>query len=311
MTKTMEVIGNGGVNGAGSKEESGRDDDLEQREKESVKTDSADVASKDWRKLFKANPVQTLQFFPPEVSNGTVVVSPPSEIFDEGELCWKNAVVAQFIGRIPNFSLFQRMVNQLWGDEGEVEVRPAGRNLFIIQLPSSEARDRVLEMGPWHIQNNPLIVRRWEPGMKSLDLNMARLLIWIQLGNVPLELFTKNGLSYIASAIGNPLYMDRFTANQSRLSFAKICVEVDVSSVIPKSIDVKMRNGSFISISVDVPWLPQKCTKCQVFGHNDQHCSKNLSATMAKVWIPKKKNYGDIIESSTVDEGIRETERPA
>ena len=89
--------------------------------------------------------------------------------------------------------------------------------------------------------------------MKSLDFNMARLPVWIQLGNVPLELFTKNGLSYIASAIGNPLYMDRFIANQSRLSFAKICVEVDVLSDIPRLIDVKMRNGTLTSVSVEVP----------------------------------------------------------
>ena len=72
----------------------------------------------------------------------------------------------------------------------------------------------------------------------------------------------KNGLSYISSAIGNPLYMDRFTANQTWLSFAKIYVEVDVATNIPSSIDVKLRNGSLISISVEVPWLPQKCMKC-------------------------------------------------
>ena len=133
---------------------------MDPKEKEVVITDSVDMEFKDWRKLFKADPVQSLQFFPPEVSDGNLVVSPPFEIFDEGELCWKNAVVAQFIGRISNFSLFSRMMNLLWGAEGEVDIRPAGRNLFIIQLPNSATRDRVLNMGPWHIQNNPLIVRR-------------------------------------------------------------------------------------------------------------------------------------------------------
>ena len=44
---------------------------------------------------------------------------------------------------------------------------------------------------------------------------MERLPIWVHLGNVPLELFTLDGLSYIANAIGNPLYMDKCTACQS------------------------------------------------------------------------------------------------
>ena len=90
----------------------------------------------------------------------------------------------------------------------------AGVNLFIIQFPSAEGRDRVLESGPWHIQNKPLIVRKWEPRMEMLEFNMEKLPVWIHLGNVPLELFNQKGLSYITSTSGNPLYMDRITAGQ-------------------------------------------------------------------------------------------------
>ena len=69
--------------------------------------------------------------------NGKVIVAPPAEIFEEGVDCWKNSVVAQFIGRAPNFSLFQRVAKVLWGADGDVDVRPAGSNTFIIQLPNS------------------------------------------------------------------------------------------------------------------------------------------------------------------------------
>ena len=40
-------------------------------------------------------------------------MDPPSEIFEEGIDQWKNAIVAQFIGRAPNFSLFQRLAKVL------------------------------------------------------------------------------------------------------------------------------------------------------------------------------------------------------
>ncbi|XVE67823.1 hypothetical protein DITRI_Ditri09bG0019400 [Diplodiscus trichospermus] len=193
-----------------------------------------------WRKLFSASADQSLNFFPPNVSNGKPYVSPPNEVFEEGELLWRNAVVVQFVRRIPNFSAFQKMVNILWGEDGDVDIRPAGMNLFIILFPNSSTRDKVLESGPWHIQNQPLIVRRREPGMRSLEFNMAKLPVWIQLGNIPLELFTKTGISYIVSALGNPLYMDRITANQQRLSFAKVCVEIEASMTIPDSIIVEL-----------------------------------------------------------------------
>ena len=52
------------------------------------------------------------------------------------------------VGRIPNFSLFQRMVNVLWGKDREIDIRPSGLNFFIIQFPNSEMRDKVFELGP-------------------------------------------------------------------------------------------------------------------------------------------------------------------
>ncbi|XVF48086.1 hypothetical protein PTKIN_Ptkin03bG0162900 [Pterospermum kingtungense] len=38
---------------------------------------------------------------------------------------------------------------------------------------------------------------------------------------VPLELFTLRGLSYIASGIGKPLFMDKYTAAKERVAYAK------------------------------------------------------------------------------------------
>ena len=116
----------------------------------------------DWRKLFSAAKEQSLKFYPPQRANGKVIVSPPKEVFERGESKWKNVVVVQFVGRIPNFSLFQRMLKNLWGKEGEIEIVLAGFNLFVIQFPNTEMRDKVLESDPWHIQNKPLIVRKWE-----------------------------------------------------------------------------------------------------------------------------------------------------
>ena len=67
----------------------------------------------DWRSLFTASEDQTLRFFPPQSSDGKVRITPPKEVFEEGEKVWKNAIVAQFVGRIPNFSAFQKLVNTL------------------------------------------------------------------------------------------------------------------------------------------------------------------------------------------------------
>ena len=59
----------------------------------------------------------------------------------------ENAIVVQFVSRIPSFNVFQKTINVLWGEDGTVDIRPAGHNLFIVQFLNSDARDRVLEAG--------------------------------------------------------------------------------------------------------------------------------------------------------------------
>ncbi|XVE69098.1 hypothetical protein DITRI_Ditri09bG0123200 [Diplodiscus trichospermus] len=149
-----------------------------------------DHGATDWRNLFSAAADQALKCFPPNLVNGKALIAPPREIFEEGEHYWKNAIVAQFVGKIPNFGAFQKMVNILWGESGTMDIRPAGINLFIVQFPNPEMRDKVLELGPWHLQNKPIIIGKWEPGLRTLEFNMAKLPIWLQLSNIPLELFT-------------------------------------------------------------------------------------------------------------------------
>ncbi|KAF7129811.1 hypothetical protein RHSIM_Rhsim10G0103700 [Rhododendron simsii] len=60
------------------------------------------------------------------------------------------------------------------------------------------------------------------------------------------------GLSYIASAIGKPLYADEMTESARRISYAKICVEVSVHSELPHSIDLLTSAGARGSVQPEI-----------------------------------------------------------
>ena len=96
--------------------------------------------------------------------------------------------------------------------------------------------------------------------MRSLDFNMAKLQLRIQLSNIPLELFTQKGINYITSVLGNPLYMDCITTNQQRVAYAKVCIEIEVGLDVPRSIKVELKDGSVVSVYVEVPCMPAKCS---------------------------------------------------
>ena len=63
------------------------------------------------------------------------------------------------------------------------------------------------------------------------------------MDNIPLELFSQKGVSYIANALGNLLYMDRITPFQQRLASARVCVEMAAAVEVLRSIEVELRNG--------------------------------------------------------------------
>ncbi|KAL2249910.1 UNVERIFIED_CONTAM: hypothetical protein Sindi_2464700 [Sesamum indicum] len=103
-----------------------------------------------------------------------------------------------------------------------------------------------------------------------------------ELRHLPVELWTKEGLSTVASGVGKPLYPDAITRACTRLDFARVCVMLGISSKLPKHIIIMMpdENGgeSPCKIDVEYEWVPPRCTTCMTLGHSVKHCTENRVA---------------------------------
>ncbi|XP_038990950.1 uncharacterized protein LOC120113971 [Hibiscus syriacus] len=239
---------------------------------------------------------QELNFFPPSTTEGSCVVKPPRFVFEEGILEWRNALVGQFIGSAPSFTSLQKTVGLLWGKQSPVKVSLAGPNLFVFSFVSSLARDWVLENGSWHVQHKSICLRKWEPNLKELSFDLHCMPVWIHLYNVQLELFSKKGLSYVASAIGKPLHIDSITASIERLEYARVCVEISAGSQIPDFINVMLCDDSIAKVRVSVHWMANYCADCHRFGHLAKFCTQGKK--VEQVWRVKDSSQG--VESTSV-----------
>ncbi|OMO59336.1 hypothetical protein COLO4_34246 [Corchorus olitorius] len=157
----------------------------------------------------------------------------------------------------------------------------------------------ILESGPWHVMNRPVVIRKWEYGVTKLDLDLSKFPVSVKLSNVPLKLQTRKGLSFIASGLGIPLYMDRATALKQKLHSAKVYVEIDFKDEIPDFLEVELKDGSLAKIGVEVPWKPPRCSKCKTFGHQD--CSQKVVTKQVaeKQWIPKNTKVDEFVREKT------------
>ncbi|CAI0476243.1 unnamed protein product [Linum tenue] len=133
----------------------------------------------------------------------------------------------------------------LWKDEKiEVELldqtktTTATSNAVLIRFPNQDTRNRVLESSPWRISGFKFFMMKWEGQLLTSSPSIP---MWVRLYNVPEEYLNPRGLSYIASALGKPMYVDRATADcyyrhrgidssrggsQKIPPYSKVCVEI-------------------------------------------------------------------------------------
>lgn len=171
----------------------------------------------------------------------------------------------------------------MWNQYGEIEVFSLENGLFMFRFQDEATCEEVLEAKLWHVANKPLILRKWHLGMQDLKLILTSVPVWVKFLHLPMEYWTPTCLSHVASGVGKPLYADKVTEEQKRLGFARVLVEIDVNSDCPKEIIICRGNGANITIGVEYPWLPLKCSCCGGVGHAAYSCSKKDK----QVWIPK------------------------
>ncbi|KAL8136712.1 hypothetical protein V2J09_002713 [Rumex salicifolius] len=99
--------------------------------------------------------------------------------------------------------------------------------IFVFHFDKEEDLIAVLERAPWRMSNNkPLILRRWQEGM-VLDFSFLDLIpIWITMPNLDVRFWSEHMLQKIGSAVSTPILIDYNSANQERISFARVLVEI-------------------------------------------------------------------------------------
>nr|GEW44117.1 hypothetical protein [Tanacetum cinerariifolium] len=101
--------------------------------------------------------------------------------------------------------------------------------------------------------------------------------------------FSKDGISLIASQIGKPIMLDSFTSRcvlsrGGQSSFARCLIEIKVDEPLQDSVTmgIPLPNGEgFIkgTVRIKYEWKPPRCEQCKIYGHMDDQCPKKAENT--------------------------------
>ncbi|KAJ4841308.1 hypothetical protein Tsubulata_025689 [Turnera subulata] len=217
-----------------------------------------------------------LKFVQPIFSGENNLLSIPSELLEIGRKKYSKCLLGQFVGTAPKLGLIHSISNRLWGRDGAVSVSLYKEGLFLFQFPDDAAYSRALTRGPWHVGGIPLMLWPWSSSSKKMDFSNALFPVWVKLQNVPMELLTNEGLSYISSAIGTPLHADQDCSKIFKSDCVNVCVNVDFSKPLMNELKLDI-NGETCIIDVAYSWKPSHCELCNSWGHHALACSEKKS----------------------------------
>lgn len=120
------------------------------------------------------------------------------------------------------------------------------------------------------IHEFPMRVFKWSPEFR-LDSESPHAPVWVSLEALPIHFFDKIAVFLIASAIGPPLKIDAATLTLARLNVASVCVDVDLSKLLPNRIWIAVAEGGFWQ-RIDYEDLPSYCENCHKQGHEISQC---------------------------------------
>nr|GEX53046.1 hypothetical protein [Tanacetum cinerariifolium] len=263
-----------------------------------------------------------IEYVPSSVSkleNGNRRISfSTEEVFKGGQAC-SLQLYGYFVGTSMDYRVVRGNLMKMWRVYDIEEITKTNAGMFYFKFKSKEGMKKVLESGPWMIQNVPLVLNIWEPGIWLAKTKPTSISIWVCVYNIPLELCNGNGIGKIMSGVGKPLLMDKMTMERylkkaGKMDFARVLVEVSVEDDLPNVLEIEYpplgnRPSRIGMLEVKYQWRPPLCTHCKTFGHSTLSCkirprSDDEIATNTSKDLINVNSFGVTDSSAVLNEGF-------
>jgi hypothetical protein len=252
--------------------------------KVNVFTVNSKASPKSWCDLVKEKKQsETLKFFDPAIVNDRKTAIIGEEELLSAEKMWSNSILIYLVGKRPYYMFFKAYIRRTWLPKGKFEVFARDNGFYLVQFELEEDCNKILDGGPWLMDGKFIIMKKWNSTIKYEKDLLLSIPIWVRFPNLNFAYWNHISLCKIASIIGRPIAMDEHTKNRSRISFARMLIEVDASFKFESEVQIQLPRGDFVMQNVEYEFIPPVCHNCVCFGHTDKECPISFK----QQWKPK------------------------
>ncbi|GKC80829.1 RNA-directed DNA polymerase, eukaryota, reverse transcriptase zinc-binding domain protein [Tanacetum coccineum] len=224
------------------------------------------------------------------------------ELVSKGSNKWKLTVYGKFVGCFMPENALRYHLRRMWSKYGFVDVQVDSYGGCYCKFRNEEDMGKVIELGPWIVNHKPFFVQKWDPNIGLSKKEETKIPLWAKMKNIPLEAWTKDGISALASSLGKPIRMDYVTAQactagRGRADFARVLVEFEAKKGFKEHIDILYRSKDNVvigtkKVEVEYQWKPDICSHCMVFGHKERTCKKIVRNEVEENSTNEEGRYG-------------------
>ena len=201
------------------------------------------------------------------------LVIPVAMIAEDVEYFSNHSLYCKFLGLRVSLQFLEAWARRTWELEGEMEIMLLANNYFMVTFNCTADRNRVFEGGPYFYNKVGLFVKPWHVGFNPAEELPNRVPVWVRLPRLPVECCREDVLHLLASVIGNPIGTASQTLGKKVMTFARICVEIDLSRPLPDAIEMCAGSYSWVQ-QLDYETLPFRCRLCREYGHLQRRCPR-------------------------------------
>lgn len=179
---------------------------------------------------------------------------------------------------------------------------------FVFQFDAKEDYNHVINDRPWFWGRAGLFVTPWFPGFDANSMMVYKMPVWVRLHNLPLHFWHHLVLESIKTSLGRFLKLDRERMEKGIFTFARICVEMDLSKGLPKCIHLTHKDFKWTQC-LDFENNAFRCRVCHQIGHLQNTCNQAKKKTKKRSQKPKGWQFQEPPSSDEEDEEKDETQQ--
>lgn len=176
------------------------------------------------------------------------------------------------MGKSVNFKSLESNLRRKWQKKIFLKIVDMPEGYFLVHFSTEEDYSFVLYEGPWMVANHYLIVQRWRPVFLQSANLVKKVVVWIRIPRLPMELYHSQFLWRIRTWLGTMLKVDKLTSIHSKGKYARICVELDLEKPLKSFIEIR-GNKLFL----EYEGLHLICFQCGKYRHKANQCVESMN----------------------------------